>query len=234
MRRILPLLLAIALSPFVMAQDEVIVLSPFEVSSSRDAGRPPIVLRKRADFLLLEISLVNDTREPDQRRNETYTTLRSMITQVPKGSKIELFTEEFTLSSEHFQIPLVDVSEKRDTSTVTLYAKAPLDGVEDVGALASTLRKYVDSIKGEGRTEIFAGDLGLSIRNPERYRYEVIEAIATDVKKLRNMFGDGFEIVVTGLDGRLRWNRVSVSEIELFLPFSYEVFPVKGSKIATE
>jgi len=221
----------LALGPVARAQEEVIMLSPFEVSSSRASEKPPIVIKKRADFLLLQISLVNDTRETEKRRDEVYSTLKTMVTNVPKGSKIELFTEEFTLTPQHYQIPLIDVAEKRDTSRVTLYAKIPLGDGDDVGALSAALRSFVRSIQGDGRTEVFTGDLGLSIKNPERYRYEVVQAIANDVKKLRETFGDGFEIVVKGLDSRLKWERSSISEVELFLPFTYEVFPIKGSKM---
>ena len=221
----------VSLLTFARAQDETIVLSPFCVSSAKRSDKPPVVLKKRADFLLLQIALVNDSREEDRRREEVYSTLKAMVKSVPDGSKIELFTEEFTLSASHYQIPLVDVSEKRDTSRVTLYAKVPLSGTDDVGALAEELRRFVDGIKGDGRTEIFSGDLGLSIKNPERYRYEVVQAVAADVKRLRDAFGDAFEIVVTGLDSRLEWERTSVSEVELYLPVKYEVFPVKGGKV---
>lgn len=213
------------------AQDEALVLSPFTVSSDKASTKPPVVLKRRADFLLLEISLVNDTREEEKRRDEVYATLKGMVAGIPKSSKIELFTEEFTLSSSHYQIPTIDVADKRDTSRLTLYAKVPLAESDDVGTLSDTLRAFVRSIHVEGRTEIFSGDLGLSIRNPEKYRYEVIQAIAADVRKLREAFGESFEITVKGLDGRLRWQRSSISEVELFLPFNYEVFPVKANKV---
>jgi hypothetical protein len=215
----------------VMAQDETIILSPFSISSAKRSAKPPVVVKKRADFLLLEISLVNDSREEERRRTEVYTTLKSLLKGVPAGSKIELFTEEFTLTPAHYQIPLFEVAEKRDTSRVTLYAKIPLSESDDVGALAESLRTFVGRIKGDGRTEIFSGELGLSIKNPEKYRYEVVQAVAADVKKLRESFGDSFEIIVTGLDSRLEWERTTVSEIELYLPMKYEVFPVKGSKV---
>ncbi len=231
MPRLHLLVLSLALAATAAAQDEVIMLSPFEVSSVRASEKPPIVIKKRADFLLLQISLINDTRDEQQRRDEVYATLRSMVGGVPAGSKIELFTSEFTLSAGHYQIPLTDVATKRDASSVTLYAKVPLSGSDDVGALAEVLRAYVRGIRGAGRTEIFSGDLGLSIRNPEKYRYEVIQAIAADVKRLRETFGDGFEILVKGLDTRLKWERASVSEVDLFLPFSYEVFPARANAV---
>jgi len=213
------------------AQDESIVLSPFVVSSAKRSDKPPVVVKKRADFLLLQISLVNDSREEERRRTEVYATLKSFVGSIASGSKIELFTEEFTLTRTHFQIPLTDVAQKRDTSQVTLYAKIPLSDTDDVGALADSLRRFVDGIKGDGRTEIFSGELGLSIKNPERYRFDVVQAVAADVKRLRESFGDSFEIVVTGLDSRLEWERTSISEIELYLPVKYEVFPVKGGKV---
>lgn len=230
-RRFLLPLLALGLICTAHAQDEAIVLSPFQVSSDKASSKPPIVLKRRADFLLLQISVLNDTREEEKRRDEVYATLRGMIAGIPADSKIELFTEEFTLTPTHFQIPLADASDKRDASHVTLYAKVPLSDRDDAGALAERLRTFVRSVKVQGRSEIFTGDIGVSIKNPERYRYDVIQAIATDVKKLRESFGDTFEIVVQGLDARLQWQRSGVAEVELYLPFKYELFPVKMAKI---
>ena len=224
-------ILSVVLGGILHAQDEALVLSPFTVSSDKASTKPPVVLKRRADFLLLQITIVNDTREEEKRRDEVYATLRGMIAGIPKDSKIELFTEEFTLSPTHYQLPLVEVADKRDTTNVTLFAKVPLVESDDAGVLADKLRVFVRSVKVQGRTEVFTGDIGLSIRNPEKYRYEVVQAIAADVKKLREAFGDSFEIIVKGLDARLQWQRSSVSEVELFLPFKYELFPVKMSKI---
>lgn len=215
------------------AQDEAIVLSPFTISSDKASTKPPIVVKRRADFLLLQITIVNDTREEERRRDEVYGTLRGMLTSIPSDSKIELFTEEFALTPSHFQIPLVDVADKRDASNVTLFAKVPLGEADDAGVLADRLRAFVRSVKVQGRTEVFTGDVGLSIKNPERYRYEVIAAIATDVRKLREAFGDTFEIIVRGMDARLQWQRSSAAEVELYLPFKYELFPVKMGKVQT-
>ncbi|MFT3869378.1 MAG: hypothetical protein QM715_13070 [Nibricoccus sp.] len=213
------------------AQDEMIVLSPFTVSSDKASTKPPVVLRKRADFLLLEITLANDTREEERRRDEVYATLHGMVTSIPANSKIELFTQEFALTSSNFQIPLVDVESKRDASNATLYAKVPLADGDDAGMLSEKLRTFVRSVKVQGRTEIFTGDIGLSIKNPEKYRYEVIQAIAADVRKLREAFGDTFEITVKGLDARLQWQRTSISDVELYLPFKYELYPVRLPKV---
>ena len=94
---------------------------------------------------------------------------------------------------------------------------------------ASTSAALMSQLGSIGATSALSG--GLSIKNPEKYRYEVIRAIAADVQKLREAFGDTFEVTVKGLDARLRWQRSSVSEVELFLPFSYEVFPVKATKV---
>jgi len=225
------LLLTVGDIAYIYAQDETLLLDEFVVSTDKVSTKPPIVLKRRADFLLLQINVVNDTREEEKRRDEVYATLSGMVAGIPKDSKIELFTEEFTLTSTHCQIPLVDVLGKRDASSVTLYAKTPLADGDDAGVLSEKLRAFVRSVKVQGRTEVFTGNIGLSIKNPEKYRYEVIQAIAADVKKLREAFGDTFEITVRGLDARLQWQRSSISEVELYLPFKYELFPVKMSKV---
>jgi hypothetical protein len=216
---------------FAHAQNDVIISSPFEISSAKTTTEPPIVVKKRADFLLVAISLTNDTQEPEHRRDEVYTTLRSMISGVPKDSRIELFTETAALTADNYRISLTSVSGRVYVSGASLYARIPLGESDDAGSRADTLNSFAKSIKGEGRTAVAVGALGLVVMNPEKYRYDVIQAIAVDVKKLREMFGDGFEIVVKGLDTRLQWQRSSVSEVEFYLPFKYEVFPVKSAKV---
>lgn len=216
---------------FAHAQNDVIIASPFEISSAKTTAEPPIVVKKRADFLLLAISLTNDTQEPEHRRDEVYITLRSMISGVPKASGIELLTDDNVLTADNYNIPLTPLAGRIYVSRVALYARVPLGESDDVGSVAEMLHAFAKSIKGAGRTEVAIGALGMGIRNPEKYRYDVIQAIAADVKKLRDMFGDGFEIVVKGLDTRLQWQRSSVSEVEFYLPFKYEVYPVKSGKV---
>ncbi|HZP61168.1 MAG TPA: hypothetical protein VFB27_12665 [Opitutaceae bacterium] len=230
--RTLSFFIFLATSIALHAGDEVIVLDQFSVSSGSSAREiPPITVRKPGDFLLLQIQLTNDTRDPDKRRAELYDTIKTILNASAAIEKMEISSVDMILNGQNYQINLQDAQSKSDTSTAELYLKLPLSSTDDVGALTGRLHKFAREIKVVGRTEIFPGEIGISVKNPEKFRTEVIAKVAEDVKKMRELFGDSFEIVVKGLDQRLRWQRVSVSELEFYIPYSYEVFPNRGSKM---
>lgn len=225
--RITILLILIALAYVARADDEVILLSPFSVASAKETS-PPVSIRKTGDYLLLQVNMVNDTRDPDKRRLEMYDTVKGIISAASEVSNLEVSTREMVLSLQNYQVRLEDQHDKADASSVELLFKLPLLPSDDVAALTSKLRQFSRKVQVVGRTEVFSGEIGISMKNPERFRYEVISKIAEDVKKLKGLFGDGFEILVKGLDQRLQWRRATISEIELYLPYSYEVLPSKA------
>jgi hypothetical protein len=224
-------IITLSLSVRLFADEEVVLLSPFVVASATDKGYPPITVKKTGDYLLLDIQLTNDTRDPERRRAEVYDTIKSILQASTDIPKMEISTAEMVLNTQNYQVRLQDAQAKADTSTVELYLKLPLTASDDVGALTNRLRQFAQKIRIVGRTEVFAGEIGISVKNPERFRYEVISKVAEDVKKMKELFGDSFEIVVKGLDQRLKWQRSSISELEFYIPYTYEVFPVKGSKM---
>ena len=78
--------------------------------------------------------------------------------------------------------------------------------------------------KKAGRTEILPlGDIGLSIVGPEQHRYEIIEKIAGENAKVSQAMNAECEIKIGGLEGRAQWERTSVSELTLYIPYGMEV-----------
>lgn len=206
--------------------DEVIVLSPFVVSCSEERI-PPVTIRKTADFILLQVRILNDTRDPEKRRDEIYETVKGIVTAASQIKALEISTREMALNLQNYQVRLDEDSGKADTSSVELLFRLPLKPADDVGALTRQLRDFCSKVRVVGRSEIFPGEIGISVKTPERYRYELVGQIAADVKKTKELFGGSFEILVKGLDQRLRWRRVSVSELELYLPYSFDMLPNK-------
>lgn len=228
MRKITLLLACILVCGLLRAEDEVIMLSQFSVSAEKKENTPPVTIRRTGDFLLLQVQMVNDTRDPEKRRDEIYETIRGIIVAASEVQNLEVSTREMVLNLQNHQVRLEDGSAKQDTSTVELLFRLPLTASDDVAALTSKLRTFSERVKVSGRTEVFPGEIGISVKNPERFRYEVIAKVAEDVRKLKGLFGDGFDILVKGLDQRLQWRRASISELELYLPYSYEVLPSRS------
>lgn len=232
MKRLLLLALLLGVSSLRAQSDEVIVLSPFEVT--RTESLPPITIRKTADFLLLQVQVVNDTRDADKRREEIYGTIKGIVAAAAKVKSLEISTREMTLTLQNYQVRLDEHSNKADTSTVELLFRLPLTPTDDVAALTAQLRAFTGQVQVVGRSEVFPAEIGISVKTPERFRYEVIGHIAEDVGKVRQLFNGSFELLVKGLDQRLQWRRVSISELEIYLPYSYDVLPNKALPLVVQ
>jgi hypothetical protein len=188
---------------------------------------PAVTVPKTADFLVQSIRLGNDSRSPDLRRQEIVQTIESMMKQAARARNIELsYGEGFLLPIDLSEdaLEVIEDNKRSDTSYVNIFVKVKFDAKQDAKAQISALRKFIAGASKVGRTEIDTlGDIGLSIVNPERYRYEVIGAISAEVGRLKQALGVDCKLGLNGLEGRVRWERTSVSELTLFIPYQIEL-----------
>jgi hypothetical protein len=170
---------------------------------------------------------VNDSRAPDLRRQEIVQTIESLIRQAARSQNIELsygkgFLLPIDLSEEALE--LIDDNDRIDTSYVDIYVKVKFEPRSDAKEQIVALRKFIVGASRVGRTEIDnLDDIGLSIVNPERYRYEIIGAIAAEAGRLEEALGIDCKLSLRGLEGRIKWERTAVSELTLFIPYEIEL-----------
>ncbi len=67
------------------------------------------------------------------------------------------------------------------------------------------------------------GEVGLSLLNPEQYRYELLGKIADDVKQAAKIFANNYS--VSGIDTKMLIRRISVTEVELYLHYRVIILP---------
>jgi hypothetical protein len=228
--------IALLMSSFVApayAQDggEASELDSVMVTGSRISnedldGTPAIAITKKGDYLLQKITLINDTRSEEGRKQEIYATIEKILAKT--GVNYQLLSVESysaVLNKNNYKIDLSKDSSRPDVSRVTLYIRANITGnTEDGETLVSRLRGFArDSVK-IGRTEIEVDkSTALVMNKPERYRYEVIAAISEDSKKITSGLGVGCEIKLSRLDSRIEWGRASATELLLYIPYSMEI-----------
>jgi hypothetical protein len=202
------------------------------VTGTRRVGEPVVALpavtiRKRADFLIQAVEISNDTRDAKSRRDETYQTLRGLVQASARVPGLSLAFQKGVLipiTEKDYQIPLVNEGSRDDTSHVIVYVKLALTPQTDVSQAINTLEAFIRDGKMVGRTALDSqGEVALSVVNPERYRGEVIAAIAQSVKDLRNSLGDRCRINLGDFSRRLQWQRSEVSELTLYLPYELKV-----------
>ena len=208
------------------ALDEIVV------TGSRRTGEavvplPAVTIRKRADFLVQAVSISNDTRDAKSRKAETYQTVRGLVQAAARIPGMSLAFQKGVLipiTDKDYQVPLTDDGDRNDASHATIYVKLALTPQTDVTQAITTLETFISDAKMVGRTSLDSeGDVALSVINPERYRGEVIAAIAQSVKELRTALGDRCRINVGDFSRRLQWQRSEVSELTLYLPYDLRV-----------
>lgn len=188
---------------------------------------PAVTITKKADFLVQSIRLVNDSRSPDLRKTEIIETIQNLIGRSRSMEGMALsygrgFLEPINLDDESLQ--LLEDHQRVDTSYIDIYAKVALNPDRSSKVQISDLREFISGVKKAGRTEILPlGDIGLSIVGPEQYRYEIIEKIAAENAKVSRAMNADCEITIGGLEGRVQWERTSVSELTLYIPYGMEV-----------
>lgn len=211
------------------------------VTANRNEGEamPGTFLRKTGDFLLLQVVVRNDTREAPARKEEIYATLRNALADAKRAGDIELSV----IDENDLVIPL-----KVDSATVSLSpgdrpdsnftrisvkTRIPSSGANGQ-VLISKLKDFVAGIKEDGRTKLDAdGSVDISVISPHQYRDEIIALYAADARKVTAALGEDYKVVTTGIDRPVRWVRIGLLELGLFVPYSYDVLPTSVHTFVT-
>ncbi len=197
---------------------------------SAEEARPGTYLRRTGDFILLNVHVVNDTREKEGRKREIYETLRGALASARKDGSIELSVIDagmvIPLRVDSATVTLADGA-RPDTSVTTISVKTRIPAkAADGQALISKLKDFVSVIKPVGRTQLEPdGDVDISIVGPEQYRAEIVARFAEDTRKVTAALGAEYRVVVQGIDRPVEWNRLGLLDLALYVPYSYVVLP---------
>lgn len=190
--------------------------------------RPAVSLRKKADYITLSLTLVNDSRLSDARLTEIRRTVRMALESAKADGRILLQDGRRVIDDDNFR---VDPSDGRnDTSSFQFFLAIPISGSVSAEKLTDDLITFAKNLKVEGRTLIYLGQPGLSIKDVERFRMELVQAIAADIATTRAAFGPEVEFTVRGIDQTLQVRAVSVDEVDISLPYSFTITSPKKAK----
>lgn len=223
------LIAALCATGAVVAQENLgeIVVTGSRVIADDYFGMPAISIEKRADFLVQRVRLTNDTRSENARREELYRTIRDMLAVVGKQPGMALgFGDDFLIpmTDKDHEIPLEPDRRRPDTTMTEFYIKRAIGAEDDVASILRSLRNFITTARMNGRTEIEPVDeVALSIVNPDKYRYEIIEKIAADARKLQAAIGPQCRVDIAGLSKRVAWERSDVSMLMLYIPYDVQL-----------
>lgn len=220
---LLPLIVVVASActslPLYAQYDELLNLSPFVVGPNAGYGPPAVTLRKRADYITLSFDLVNDARRSEDRTTEIYDTVAKILQSSEQNGRIFIQAGRAILSGDNYRVDTVEM--KNEMTKASLIALIDMTPGDSADRLTRELIEFVRNIEETGRTIVEMGTPGLTVVNPERYRYELIEAIAADITKIRNLLGPETKVQLDGLEGKLQVRAASAEEVELWLNYDY-------------
>ncbi|MDH4385788.1 MAG: hypothetical protein QE280_10135 [Caulobacter sp.] len=215
----------------VLAQDGdvgEIVVTASRIEEFDAARTPAIVLRKRADNLIILINVVCDTRDPGQRRSELKTTLRSLIQAAAKDPAIALgLGEEVVGGFDETMIDSIIGSANRpDTSAAVLLIKTAVTPSDTLDSASNRIETFISKTARAGRTEILTqGDWNLTLVRPEQYRGEIISLIARDALTSAGAFGQTYGVTVEGLNLPVTWYQAGPLDLALYIPYKLQIAP---------
>lgn len=232
--------------------EELITLSPFEVTSDFDAGysaasaltaarlrtnlvdpnlaggapNVPVTLTKRAEALAVSFALANFGDKQERRNNELYgsvESLRSAIAATP-GLRFEHREIRFA-SGNRSKLSIGRNGATTSHAAILILADLP-EGI-DVVKQVKLIRDTVQTAALHGQTRIVDGVVGLYLKNPSKYRREILDRIFEDIDALKQSLGGEFEVLPSGLNQPVRARIASETDVELWIDYSFTIRSIR-------
>lgn len=188
--------------------------------------RPVIGLRRQADSAVQRVMISSDSRDEATRKREIQAMLLGALDRA-SAAGIELVTGNFELTAvtrANYQELVFYNAGRPDTSKIDLMVKAKLAG--STGPAQARIDGYVKGVPANGRALMEkVGGLSLTIVNPDQYRDAIVTLIAESANHYAAMFGPGYAVSVSGIDGQIAWSQVSGTEVFLYIPYRYSIVP---------
>jgi len=224
--------LVLALPWPLAAQDaglnEIVVTAARRDADGYDERVPAVGLRKVADFAVREVTIAGDTRDAQKRHDEIFAMIQGAIQLAAKRTGIELATgdmvvEPLTLAN-YRSLPLKNDG-RPDSDKTHFLIKTRLAG-SDAKAALDRIEAFIKAVPTVGRAEIKAtDDLTLSVVRPDQYRGAIVELVAADARATAAKMGPEYAVEAKGLDRPVEWTRASLTEVFLYVPYTYVVTP---------
>lgn len=197
---------------------------------------PYITLIRRADELSVSVRVECDTRDRLTRIQELRRTLINLSRRATRSGDFDLGV---TIDRENLEGEVVvDLTEAQinsmnfergyrpDTSVADVSLVMPIGTNDTPAQLQARLESFLDSVELVGRTTISEDmdEAALVITGgPERYRSDILAAIAANARETQASFGDSFTVQIGGLENAMRWQRSAALDLNLYLPYDLVV-----------
>ncbi len=231
-RSLLGALGVLMLAASAQAQDlnsaEIVVTATRIEQDDYARDMPAVGLRRRADYLVQDVTIRGDTRDPKERSREIYAMLAKAVELAGKGG-VELAYGDYILTAltaaNIKELPLL-ADTRPDSQRVNFLVKVRLSDAMSSKQAQEKIDTYVESVPEAGRAQMDSGgDPTLSVIGPDSYRAQIAAIVAEDARKLAQTVGEGYAVQIEGLNMPVQWSRSGLSEVLLYIPYKLVIVP---------
>lgn len=228
--------LAACLAAPAAAQDgeEAIVvtgtrLARHDFEAMAEMPMPHVTLRKRADSVVVDLYVRNDTRDANQRAAEMRQALRGLEARARAGGVTLALIDATSGIVRPFSMEIAERSISNggapDTSMLAIHLRTNVQQNDTLDTINARIRNFVEAAPHPGRTELTPGTVNLVLNNPEQYHAPLVTQISAEGRAITEQLGAGYGVSVTGLERQVSWKRTGELELTLFLPYTLMVVP---------
>jgi len=220
--------LALPVAAQDLASQEVVVTGSRVEQDSYERDMPAVGLRRTADFLVQEVVIRGDTRDPKLRGTEIRQMLARAVEMAGKHG-VQLAFGDYILTpltAANLDEVTLSNDNRPDSQKVEFLVKAPLGGKESGASAEKRIETYVDAVPEVGRAQMdISGDSSLSIVGPDQYRLQIAESVMADARLLSDRMGAGYAVTIEGLNMPVLWTRAGPADVMLYIPYKLVIVP---------
>jgi hypothetical protein len=256
MKKLPALIIALALAPLPSfaqsesAEEEVLILSPFEVSGPSNSNYStvstlagsrlgsqvvdnwvaeptvPITIVKKADAVAIQFVLSNASDKQEVRNQELYAAVRGVQNALQKVPGLRMEQREVRFVSGNRKV--LSFGKGAQTSHANIVIFADIDPAMRLADRTKQVRDLLDQIKFTPQTKLLDGSVGLYLKNQSSYRREILQKIFDDFDFVKKGLGSEFEILPSGLNQAVKMRACSETDVELWIDYSFNVHSVRA------
>lgn len=233
--------------------EDIIVLSPFEVTSSNGYGPEwfggskvstplidpmsaqhappvPVSIFRPADAVAVQFVLSHMGSKQADRNKELYESVEALKAAIESEPGLTMEQREVRFASGNKKLFSLSRGDS-PVSFASVIIFGELSGESRLVDRVKQIRDLLGRVEWAGQTKAFDGSVGAYIKNPEQYRQEILRQVFVDLDTVKQGIGNEFEVRPSGLNQRVKTRVSSEKEIELWIDYTFSIHSIREMEI---
>ncbi len=202
---------------------ETVVVTASMIDEDDLSETPNATLRVRADFVLYELSYINSTLDPSERKSEMKDMYEAVLREVSRQPGLTLLAGDAFAYANIETVTFDEIyANYGNQGRLDFVVRADVGSNETYQRVRSRVENYVKASGEVGRSQsILDEEQYLGVSDLKSYRSALIQTIWDDIYTSSNPNG-ATDVEILGLEARTQYRPVGPLELELFIPYIIE------------